>query len=113
MIALPVSCAITRRRSGVLDKGSVVSSQTGVPYGMLVGSTAIERPGVSGTDCAPRGPSCGSGSASSRKNTTRGLLHSISFTRRGFCRAHALMPGHEACSGRISPCSMSQRPTDL
>jgi hypothetical protein len=37
------------------------------------GSTAIERPGVSGTPCAPARPTVGSGSGSSRKNTTRGL----------------------------------------
>jgi len=48
-----VSCAITTRRSGVFVSGSVVSSQTGVPYGMLVVSTAIERPGVSATAWPP------------------------------------------------------------
>lgn len=45
VIAAPVSWAITSRRSGVVDKGSVVSSQTGVPYGTLPLSTATERPG--------------------------------------------------------------------
>ena len=49
-----------------------------------------------GTACAPFGPSCGSGSGSSRKNTKRGLLHSISLTRCGFCATQALMPGHDA-----------------
>ena len=40
MIALPVSCASTSRRSGAVDNGAVVSSHTGVPYGTLPGSTA-------------------------------------------------------------------------
>ena len=82
-IALPVSCAITTRRSGCADSGSVVSSHNTLPYGTAVGSTATERPGVSGAPWAPRGPTDSSGSGSSRKNTTRGLLHSISLIRRG------------------------------
>ncbi len=71
----------------------------------------MERPGVSGTPCAPRGPKAAvSGvSGSSLKNTVRGLLHSISFTRSGFCRAQALMDSHEA--SRIAPWSSNQRPT--
>ena len=68
---------------------------------------------VSGTPWAPRGPTLSSGRASSRKKTTRGLLHSISLTRRGLRRAQSRMAGQEAVSGVSSPCSISQRPTDL
>ncbi len=111
-MALPVSWAITRRCSAVFDSGSVLSSHTGVPKGTLFGSTAIERPGVSGTPWAPRGPTLGSGSGSSRKKTTRGLLHSISCTRLGLRRAQSLMAGQLAPSALSSPWLMSQRPTD-
>ena len=65
---------------------------------MLPGSTAIERPGVSGTPCAPRGPSCGSGSGSSRKKTNRGLLHSNSSMRFGLRWAQARIAGFNAKS---------------
>ena len=49
--------------------------------GMLCGSTAIERPGTSATPCAPFGPRAGSGSASSRKKTKRGLLRIMASMR--------------------------------
>jgi secreted PhoX family phosphatase len=48
-------------------------------------------------------------SGSSRKNTTRGLLHSSAWVRCGFCASQALMPGQDA--SRTAPWSSSQRPT--
>jgi len=67
LIAVPVSCAMTRRLSGRDDKGEVVDRNTGAPSGVVMASTAMLRPGVNGTPSAPIGPSVESGS--SRKNT--------------------------------------------
>ena len=64
-----------------------------------------------GSSSAPRGPKRASNSdkASSRKNTVRGLLHSIWFRRCGFCTAQALMAAHDGSV--IARWSSSQRPT--
>ena len=75
LIAPPVSWAITSRRRSA---SSPAARYTGAPSGMNAGSTAIERPAVSATPCAPRGPSAGSPSGSSWKNTTLGLASSTS-----------------------------------
>ena len=66
-MAPPVSWASTRRRSGAVDSGSVLSSHSGVPNAMNERSMAAERPAVNGTPWAPRGPRVASGSISSRK----------------------------------------------
>ena len=83
-----------------------------MPSGTLAGSTAIDRSGTSATPCEPRGPSAGSGSGSSRKNTTRGLAASICDTRCGLRRAQSRIAGQDASPARSSPWSISQRPTD-
>ena len=75
---------------------------------MLAGSTAIERPAVKGTPCAPRGPRSSMVTASSWKKITRGLRHSISLTRVGLRAAQALMPGQVVSF--VKPCSISQVP---
>src|SRR6266404_1650400 len=57
-MAEPVSWAIISRRNGVLgfalSIGKLASMKNGVPYTWIL-STAIERPGISGTPCAPTG----------------------------------------------------------
>ena len=99
------------RAAGVLREHQALQAESSARWrpatpacrtGMLSLSTAIERPGVSATPCAPRGPkpASSSTSGSSRKNTMRGLLHSISCTRCGLSRAQALMPGQEASRER-------------
>src|SRR5665647_1052607 len=110
-MALPLSCASTSFCK--LTVGPLEANHTGVPKGILPGSTAMERPGVNDTPCAPLGPEATSGpdSGSSLKNTIRGLLHSNSLTRPGCCAAQALMAGHDA--SRTAPWSINQRPTLL
>ena len=56
LIAPPVSCAMTRRFSGVLELGRVVARKTGEPSGTERGSMAMLRSAVSGTPSAPIGP---------------------------------------------------------
>src|SRR5690606_27712203 len=65
--APPVSWAYTSRRIGALLPGWVPSMNAGAPSGVARGSTAIERPALSGTPSAPIGPS--GPSPMRRKNT--------------------------------------------
>ncbi len=97
----------------VLDSGSVVSSHAIVPYGMLSGSTAIERPGVSGTPCAPFGPSCGIGQRLlAEEDVARVAPEQLVDALPDCSRPTAGSPATRPASSLSSPCSTSQRPTD-
>src|SRR5512141_709444 len=71
-MAPPVSCANIRRLKRVPADWPSVEMNTGDPSGVVRGSTAIERPGGSGTPSAPTGPVSVSGIW--RKKTKLGSL---------------------------------------
>src|SRR3954462_13769984 len=101
---------MTRRLSGRIVNGAVVARNTGAPSGVVWGSTAILRPGVSGTPCAPVGPAADPGI--SRKNTYAGFRCNNGPSFAGFLAAHCLMPCMDALSTDSSPRSTNIFPTD-
>jgi len=76
-----VEVTITGANGQVIERGPagfepsigrwVYTTSVAAPAGeqLIIEATAMDRPGVSGTPCAPRGPTFGSGSGSSRKKT--------------------------------------------
>jgi hypothetical protein len=89
-----------------------VERKTGAPSGTTAGSTAIERPVVSGTPSEPFGPTDASSSALSAKNTTLGLLSSTSRSREGFAASQARIAGIVTSSSFITPWSTRYRPIE-
>ena len=67
--------------------GNTVSSQTGIPYGINLLSTARECLGVKGTPCAPIGPS----PFNSRKKTYDSLMFIVSSALLGFSLSHSFI----------------------
>ena len=89
-MAPPVSCATISRRSGTVEPGEVVSTNTGAPSGTTRGSTARLRPPVSGMPSEPGGPASLSGS--SRKNTYEGFSASKATSWSGLRAPQLLIP---------------------
>jgi TRAP-type uncharacterized transport system fused permease subunit len=108
-MALPVSCASTSRCR--LTDRPLRCQPHRRAIGDALRSTAIERPGVSATPCAPRGPNPASSVAqrlfAEEHHARVAPQHLVQ--RCGFCRVQALMPGQDA--SRIRPCCSNQLPT--
>src|SRR5271154_1295511 len=114
-IAEPVSWAIISRRNarGVSSAhGNSASIQNGRPEAQIVRSTAIERNGVSATPAPATGPSSGSKSPTSLKNTNDRLRRISLSPLSPSPRSHALRLESDIALSAISPVSIRIRPIE-